>query len=223
LSDLGSNITIFAVGSAATYIGGILPSPLDVISRVLGVSAVGYSLYKVFGPPAPLAPPGPAKTNPLFEAPSGPLPFKPEDLTVKLDDTQSRQGGVRRAGMAMLFPTWLGGGYQGFDFTIRNNTPRKLELFAGLKITDNEGHIIWQSYPSSDNPWFGRHFFEVPPLMSGVDSKDQKNYVQGTLWTDQTYFMKEVFVQVELFRTTDEGEKSYKESAPLEIIFGPLG
>lgn len=214
LGQLPQSILVGGIGAAAVYVGEILPSPLDIVAKVGGVSAVGFALYQLLGAKPTRGTPARTNVDPEKAVPSGALPFKPDELQVELDKAQTGQGGLTRSGIAPYIP--IIGKYQGFDFIIRNFTNKPRQLFAGLRITDSDGHLIWRSY-STNQPWFGRQFYEVPADLVG-----EKNYVQGTRWTDAVFYAKEVFVQIELFRTAQD-EKSFKDSEPLEIIFWVFG
>ena len=219
LEQLPESLVIGGLGATAVYAGDILPSPVDVISKVLGVSAFAYAVYQLLGnPPPPIPQGGTNKTEAGKGVPPGTLPYRPDELQVELDVKQVNRGGLQRGVIFTYLPGFLGGssGQQCFDFLLRNNTDKEIQLFAGLRVEDSDGSLIWRSYPNVNQGWFGRWLYKIPADPAGV-----KNKVEATRCIDTVFWFKETFISVELFRNAEDG-LPFKTSAPIEIIWGPL-
>lgn len=218
LDQLPESLVIGGLGATAVYAGEILPSPINIITRVLGVSAFSYAVYQLFSPAAPIIQGGKNQTDPGKGVPDVALPFKPHELQVELDMKQLNWGGLQRGAVATWMPGFLGGagGQQCFGFILRNNTNREIQLFGGLRVEDSDGKLLWRSYPNANQGWFGRWLYTVPADPKGINNK-----VETYRCIDTTFWFKETFITVELFRNVND-DIPFKTSAPLEIIWGPL-
>lgn len=195
-SRLPTSLFLASGGIAAVYFGGVMPSPVDVVIRALGIGAIGYAVYHVFSGEEPvtgdIAPP---EVPPSERAPKSPKEVY-ETFVISLDSLQVNTGSIIRSMTSN----------QEYEFSVLNQGTTAKSVYAGLAVADEDGKILFQSNPKDPGPAGRKLIDKIPPRKSVT----KKLTAPETGFSVIPYI---VTVQVELFRNRDDQEPFLRSDA----------